>query len=226
MSAPRVAVVLSGCGVRDGVGTHEPVLTLLTLVRHGAIPRCFAPDAKETEEEGAMPVVGRTVQMESARIARGSVTSLSEFQPADYDAVMFPGVFGVVTDVPTFSTQGADIPVDPDVGRCIREAHAGGLPIGALCMPPAVLSRILGQGVNLTVIENNAVEQEQVDMEETDPSEDPVKVDVIAVDSVNHVVTTPDDMFEATVERVGNAVDSVVQALLKMVSLVHDQVEA
>ncbi|NKD76871.1 isoprenoid biosynthesis protein ElbB [Haematospirillum sp. H1815] len=220
MSAPRVAVVLSGCGVRDGVGTHEPVLTLLTLVRHGAIPRCFAPDVKETEEERAVPVVGRSVQMESARIARGSVTSLSEFQAADYDAVMFPGVFGVVTDLPTFSTQGADIPVDPDVGRCIRDAHAAGLPIGALCMPPAVLSRILGQGVDLAVVESNAVEQRQED------TENPVKVDVIALDPGNRVVTTPDDMFEATVERVGNAVDNVVQALLKMVSPAHDKVEA
>lgn len=220
MSAPRVAVVLSGCGVRDGVGTHEPVLTLLTLVRHGAIPRCFAPDVKETEEERAVPVVGRSVQMESARIARGSVTSLSEFHAADYDAVMFPGVFGVVSDLPTFSTQGADIPVDPDVGRCIRDAHAAGLPIGALCMPPAVLSRILGQGVDLAVVESNAVEQRQED------TENPVKVDVIALDPGNRVVTTPDDMFEATVERVGNAVDNVVQALLKMVSPAHDKVEA
>ena len=41
---PKVAVVLSGCGVYDGAEIHESVLALLALDRHGAEAVCFAPN--------------------------------------------------------------------------------------------------------------------------------------------------------------------------------------
>lgn len=43
-SAPRFAVVLSGCGVFDGSEIHEAVLTMLAIDEAGGEYRCFAPN--------------------------------------------------------------------------------------------------------------------------------------------------------------------------------------
>ena len=40
----KIAVVLSGCGVYDGVEIHEAVLTMLAIKRHNADYVLFAPD--------------------------------------------------------------------------------------------------------------------------------------------------------------------------------------
>ena len=50
----RVAVCLSGCGVRDGAEIHESVLTLLALDQAGAEVVCCAPNVEQ-----ASVVLGR-----------------------------------------------------------------------------------------------------------------------------------------------------------------------
>ncbi|HER62872.1 MAG TPA: isoprenoid biosynthesis protein ElbB, partial [Desulfobacteraceae bacterium] len=44
MHSKRIAVVLSGCGNRDGAEIHESTLTLLAIHKQGAEFQCFAPD--------------------------------------------------------------------------------------------------------------------------------------------------------------------------------------
>nr|CAB3248348.1 ES1 protein homolog, mitochondrial-like [Phallusia mammillata] len=81
MSA-KVAVVLSGCGVYDGSEVHEASACLVHLSRAGADVTMFAPDIDQmhtidhTKGEEMKP--NRNVLCESARIARGNITALSQ----------------------------------------------------------------------------------------------------------------------------------------------------
>ena len=95
--APRVAIVLSGCGVYDGTEIHEASATMVHLSREKTSFSIYAPDipqmhvichnSGEVEEDAK-----RNVLSESARIARDNISPLSELKVEDHDAVIFPGV--------------------------------------------------------------------------------------------------------------------------------------
>ncbi|MHB8809301.1 MAG: isoprenoid biosynthesis glyoxalase ElbB, partial [Desulfobulbaceae bacterium] len=44
MQKKMIAVVLAGCGHRDGSEIHEATLTLWAIHKNGAEFQCFAPD--------------------------------------------------------------------------------------------------------------------------------------------------------------------------------------
>ena len=88
----RFAVILAGCGNKDGAEIHESVFTLLSIDRAGHQYQCFAPDVSQgrvinflTNEE--MPEK-RNVLLESARIARSKIKPLSDFDQKDFDILL------------------------------------------------------------------------------------------------------------------------------------------
>jgi enhancing lycopene biosynthesis protein 2 len=146
----RVAVCLSGCGFLDGAEIHESVFTLLALDRAGAEIVCCAPDKKQAgvvDHHKQKPVAHevRNVLTESARIARGEIKPLSDVRAADIDALIFPGGFGAAKNLCTFAENGPDCTVDPDVESLVSGMLTAGKPIGAICIAPAMLARILGK---------------------------------------------------------------------------------
>ena len=102
-SAPRFAVVLSGCGVFDGSEIHEAVLTMLAIDEAGGEYRCFAPNTWQAKTVDhftgqATALAGdddnRNVLAESARIARGDVKDLAEFDPKSLMQLFFRAASG------------------------------------------------------------------------------------------------------------------------------------
>jgi len=81
----NIGIVLSGCGVQDGSEIHEAALTLFYLDRTGAKVTCFAPNKKQYHviDHYTGEVRGgenRQILVESARIARGEISDLSEVE--------------------------------------------------------------------------------------------------------------------------------------------------
>ena len=76
----KIAVILSGCGNKDGAEIHESVMTLWALHKHGADYQCFAPDIEQhhvlNHFTGQEMDETRNVLVESARIARGKILDL------------------------------------------------------------------------------------------------------------------------------------------------------
>lgn len=155
----QVAIILSGCGVYDGAEIHESVITLLHLDRLGARYQCLAPNVAQhhvvnhlTGEvaEGE----SRNVLVEAARIARGDVLDLATANPADYDALILPGGFGVAKNLSDFAFRGADCTLQPDVRQFAQALHAAGKPIGLICIAPALAPLLVGAGVRCTIGED------------------------------------------------------------------------
>lgn len=145
----KIAVCLSGCGVMDGAEIHESVLTLLAIDQTGAKAVCCAPDVPVsgvvnhlTNKPDQAP---RNVLVESARIARGDIKDLKDLKAADVDALIFPGGFGAAKNLCTFASAGAECTVNPEVERLVGEMIAAKKPIGAICIAPAMLARVLGK---------------------------------------------------------------------------------
>jgi enhancing lycopene biosynthesis protein 2 len=148
MSRPKVAVCLSGCGYLDGAEVQEAVLTLLALDQAGAEVVCCAPDndqAKVVDHRTGEPVSERrNVLVESARIARGKIVPVTDIDVHSIDALVIPGGFGAALNLCDFAVKGPDCRVDPGVEALIKAAHDQGKPIGAICIAPALLGRVLG----------------------------------------------------------------------------------
>ena len=143
----NIAVILAGCGHLDGAEIRESVLSLLYLDQQGAKVQCFAPDQAQfdvVDHRTGKPVgESRNVLTESARIARGEIEPLSALDVAAFDALVLPGGFGVAKNLSDLATKGAGATVQADYQRIIREFHAQGKPIGAMCIAPAVLAAAL-----------------------------------------------------------------------------------
>jgi len=120
----KIAVVLAGNGVFDGAEIHESTLTLLAIKNKGASYQCFAPDIQQAHVvnhiTGEEMQETRNVLVEAARIARGNIKSLEEYNAAEFDAIVFPGGFGAAKNLCTFAFDGADCTVNNTVEGAIR----------------------------------------------------------------------------------------------------------
>ena len=154
MEKKKFAVVLSGCGVYDGAEIHEATMTMLSILEEGGVYQCFAPDIPQyhviNHLTGEEMDESRNVLVESARIARGDIKPLSDFKASDYDALIFPGGFGAAKNLSTVAFDGANATVNPEVEDAIKQMLAVHKPIGALCISPAVVARVI-QGVEVTI---------------------------------------------------------------------------
>lgn len=217
MSKPRFAVVLSGCGVYDGAEIHEAVLTLLAIDRAGGTYQCFAPDIAQMHVvnhlTGQETGESRNVLVEAARIARGAIKPLSDFQAGDFDAIVFPGGFGAAKNLCSFAVAGPDCTVDADVERAITAMRAASKPIGALCISPAILARVLG-GVELTIGSDadTAAALEKMGAHHVTRSHGEIAVDMAA-----KVVTTPCYMLDASIGQIADGAQAVVNKLIELV---------
>ena len=150
----RIAVILSGCGNKDGAEIHESVMTLWAIHKHGAEYQCFAPDIDQHHVlnfiTGHEMDETRNVLVESARIARGDIKDLKNYNAEDYDALVIPGGLGVAKNLSTFAFDGPHCMVNEDVTRAVKTTAALHKPIGALCIAPAIIAKIMGD-VTVTI---------------------------------------------------------------------------
>ncbi|MGB4205481.1 MAG: isoprenoid biosynthesis glyoxalase ElbB [Bacteroidales bacterium] len=212
----KFAIVIAGSGVFDGAEIHEAVMTMLAVKKAGAEYQMFAPDAMQhhvinhlTGEE--MPEK-RNVLVESARIARGNIKPLAEYDAKQYDALIFPGGFGVAKNLCTFAFDGPDCKVNPDVEKAVLTTHALKKPIGALCIAPALISRLLGD-VEVTIGEDAGTAEAIAKMGskhiKTTHGE-------VVFDKKNNVFTTPCYMLNASIADIELGARNIVNAMLEV----------
>jgi len=214
----KIAIILSGNGVYDGAEIHEATMTMYAVVKQGGEYQIFAPEIEQhhviNHITGEEMKETRNVMVEAARIARGNIKPLSDLRVSNYDAIMFPGGFGVAKNLSTFAFDGADCTVIPDVERVIMEAVKESKPIGALCISPAIVAKVL-EGVRVTIGQDketaaiiNKMGSSHI---ETDHGE-------VTIDEDFKVATTPCYMLEAKITDIADGAMNVTKAVFDMIS--------
>ena len=214
----KVAVILSGCGNRDGSELQETLSLLLALDRRDIQYQCFAPKIQfpvytyldNTGKTGEM----RDLYAEAARIARGNIADLADYSPADYDGLALPGGMGAARNLSSFDAEGEKMSVLPLVEKAILATVEAKKPVCAMCIAPIILARVLGsRGVKLTLGQPCAASQAaeswgavQIDCNPTD----------IAVDEDLKVVTTPAYMVASRISEIFDGADNMIEAFAKM----------
>lgn len=213
----KIAVVLAGNGVFDGAEIHEATLTLYAIVKNGASYDIFAPNIDQhhvinhiTGEE--MPEK-RNVLIESARIARGKIFDLADFDAQNYDALIFPGGFGVAKNLSSFAFEGANCSINKDVEKAINAMVKLSKPIAALCIAPILLAKTL-KGVELTIGQDKGTKEAVMEMganhKETNHGE-------VIIDKKLKIVTSPCYMLDANIEQIGEGANNAVKAVLSLI---------
>ncbi len=220
MTQRRMAVVLSGGGGYGGTEIHEAVLTLLAIEEAGATWHCFAPDVDQMHviDHSRSAVAGgesRNVLVESARIARGDIHDLAGYDPADYDALVFPGGFGAAKNLSDFAVNGPAGTVNPDVAAAVAATQSAGKPLGFICITPASVGAMtLGsRGVTLT-IGTDAGTAEAVEACGATHIDCPVEEAVI--DRKHKVVSTPAYMLGPGVADVRKGIKELVDEIISL----------
>ncbi len=215
-SKKKFAVILAGSGVYDGSEIHEATLSMYAISKNGGEYQLFAPNIYQhhvinhlTGEE--MPEK-RNVLIESARIARGNIKDLKEFSEDQFDAILFPGGFGVAKNLCSFAFNGSDCEVNPYVETALKAMHQAKKPIGALCIAPALVAKILGT-VEVTIGQDVNTAQAITQMGATHVDADHGE---IIFDKDNRIVTTPCYMLDATIAQIGEGAENVVKTIMAL----------
>ncbi len=212
----KFAVILAGCGVFDGSELHESVLTLYSIVNNKGNYEIFAPDISQhhvvNHTTGNEMNETRNVLVEASRIARGNIKSLGNFNAQEFDALIIPGGFGVAKNLSSFAFDGADCKIDPTVEKVIKEMADQGKPIGALCISPVLVAKILGD-VEVTIGQDegtaSAIEQMGATHKKTGHAE-------VVVDKNKKIVTSPCYMLDADIVQIARGADNVVKEMFKL----------
>jgi len=212
----KLAVILSGCGHQDGAEIHESTLTLLAIHKLGADFQCFAPDKNQfhviNHISGEELQETRNVLIESARIARGDILDLATYMVDKYDALILPGGFGAAKNLSTFAFDGPNCEVDQTVKDAILLTHQAKKPIGALCIAPVILAKLLNNatvtiGTNVEVAEGIAA----MGGKHTTTSHGE-----ITIDRENLLVTTPCYMLDSRIDHIADGAENLVKEILAM----------
>jgi enhancing lycopene biosynthesis protein 2 len=213
----KFAVVLSGCGVFDGAEIHEATLTMLAIKKLGANYQCFAPNINQhhviNHLNGEEMKESRNVLTEAARIARGDIKNLNKFNANDFDALIFPGGFGTAKNLSTVAFKGHEAEVNEEVVKAVEAMLKTKKPIGALCIAPAVIAKIIGD-VKVTIGQD---EETAETIEAMGGMHITTEHGDVVIDDDKLVFTTPCYMLDADISQIWNGAYNTVEAMLKFI---------
>jgi enhancing lycopene biosynthesis protein 2 len=220
--AKKIGVILSGCGVYDGSEIHEAVITLLAIDRNGAEAVCMAPNIAQMHVVNhltgdVVAAEARNVLVEAARLARGKIKDLATVTGAELDALILPGGFGAAKNLCDFAVKGADCAVNPEVARIIREMVAAKKPVGAVCIAPAILSKVLGSDQlphQLTIGTDPGTAAALTGMGSQHVA---CPAREFVVDQANKIVSTPAYMLAGGIAEAAEGIEKCVKALIGLI---------
>lgn len=212
----KIAVVLAGNGVYDGSEIHEATITLLTIARNGAQYQCFAPNINQAHVinhlTGEVMPETRNVLVEAARIARGNIKPLSAYNAKEFDALILPGGFGVAKNLCTYAFEGTNCTVNSEVEKAVKSTIIEEKPIGALCISPVLIAKILVD-VEVTIGNEEAASSAIESFGATHITKSHGE---IVFDEKYKLVTTPCYMLDATIDQIADGVENVIKRILEI----------
>lgn len=212
----KVAVILAGCGTMDGSEINETVTLLLALDQHNIEYQAFAPDTYQAEvwnhatEKRAEE--RRNMLVEAARIVRGNILPLNKFNADDFDALLFPGGSGAAKNIFTYAYDGINFKVNKEVEKAILDIHSQGKPIGAMCIAPLMVAKVLGN-VNVTMGSGDCRQAKELAMIGCKHTE--TTHGGVAVDKENKIFSTPCFMLDASLKDVYQGAWNLVEEMIK-----------
>ena len=212
----KFAVILSGCGHKDGSEIHEAVTLLLSISQHHCEYQCFAPNRSQHDVvnhlTGKAVKEERNILTEAARIARGNILLIEDYKAEDYDGLLSSCCFGAAKNLCNYALKGADMEVQPDVARAIIETREANKPMGGMCISPVLFAKLL-PGVCVTLGNEGTPDADNIRAMgayhvQTEHGD-------VCADNELLVFTTPAYMLDATIKDVYDGAYNMVRAIIE-----------
>ena len=218
----KIGVVLSGCGHKDGSEIHEAVFTLQALDKSDVDVIIMAPDMDQFhvinhlngEEEISE---SRNILVESARIARGEVVDVATISGQQLDALIFPGGTGMAKNIFDYSMAGINCTVIPDVQRLIVEVLEANKPLGAICIAPVMVAKILEYLGRTGTVTGGFNDNINNDIKAMGINTIEVGAEDIVVDEENKIVTTPAYVEANSMREAFIGIEKLVNKVLELI---------
>ncbi len=213
----KIALILSGCGFKDGSEINEAVLTMLAIEEQTCSYQCYAPDIDQhhvvnhiTDEEMKET---RNVLIESARIARGNIKNLNDLRSNDYDAVVVVGGFGVAKNLSNFAFDSENFKVNELVINKISDFKDNKLPCGFICIAPILIGKIFTDNHVKATIGND--ESTSSFLKKQGVNHLQCAVNGAIVDDFNKVVSTPAFMLANNISEARSGISILVEKVIE-----------
>ena len=210
----NIAVILGGCGTKDGSEINETVTLLLALDQHNIKYQCFAPDREQYQVvnhlTGEVSEERRNMLVESARIVRGEILPLTDFNADDFDGLAIPGGAGIANNLFTYFINGMKMTVLPEVRDAIIAIHQQNKPIAAMCIAPVMLANVL-KDITITLGDDNCGPAK--DILEMGAHHKATGNGEYVADIKNKIFTTPCFMLDATLKDIYEDAYNMVEAM-------------
>ena len=213
----KYAVILSGCGAKDGAEIHESVAALIAISKAGNQYTIFAPNINQqhviNHSTDAVQDETRNVLVEVNRIARGEAKSLEELDVEQFDGLVIPGGFGAAKNLFDFAFKGFDFSVLPLFEEKVRAFHTKGKPIAAMCISPVAIAKIFSiEKVEVTFGADSPMCKEAEDKFGVKIT--PATRNGVVIDQLNKIVTTPSYMYgDSTIADIASGAENLIAEL-------------
>lgn len=212
----KFAVVLSGCGSKDGSEIHEATMLLLSIKQLGADYKCFSIDKEQTMVVNFITnekmTEKRNVLVESARIARGDIDEVKNINVNDFDGIVLPGGFGAALNLSTFGLNSNNYTVEEDLKNKLIEFKNANKPICATCIAPMILAKVF-QGITITLGNDEGIAKIVQSLGNTFKN---TKTGEICVDEKNKIVTTPFYMLADNIKQIYDEAYKAIKATIDL----------
>lgn len=213
-SRKRIALILAGCGQKDGSEIQETVLTLLALNQANMQITALAPDIEQhvvfnhlSKQAGDPP---RNVLVESARIVRGEIISINNALPQDYDGVVIPGGSGVINNLCDYLEKGIHFTLNPSFEKFIF-AIATKKPIVFICIAPILATKIyLNKRPIITIGEDPQIIKQITSLNAKHVI---CSATEVVVDRANKIISTPANMVAKNITEVYQGITKAIQVM-------------
>ena len=218
---PQIGVLRAGCGAQDGSEIHESVITLLALDRAGVDVRIMAPDMDQfhvvNHFNGDTIGSSRNILVEASRIARGNIVPVGTVNGDDLDALIFPGGTGMAKNLFDYSMTGPNCTVFSDVERLARVIFEAGKPLGAICIAPVMVAKILQNMGRKGKVTGGCNEQINADIQTMGIEAEQAGAEDIVVDEKNKIVSTPAYVEANSIMEAAEGIEKLVSKVLEMI---------
>lgn len=144
----KCGLLLSGCGFQDGSEIQESVFCLHSLEKRNIHVIALSVNKFQyrvsNHNTGENLLETRNLLTESARISRGHVEDLENFDYSSLDLLVIPGGFGCALNLSDYGLKGVNMNLNHYVEKLIKNFHTNKKPIGAVCIAPILLAKALG----------------------------------------------------------------------------------
>jgi enhancing lycopene biosynthesis protein 2 len=159
----------------------------------------------------------RNILVESARIARGEVVDVATISGQQLDALIFPGGTGMAKNIFDYSMAGINCTIIPDVQRLVVEVLEANKPLGAICIAPVMVAKILEYLGRTGTVTGGFNDNINNDIKAMGINTIEVGAEDIVVDEENKIVTTPAYVEAKSMSEAFIGIEKLVNKVLELI---------